>query len=277
VRAALHTGVQEVVLVGGRPGPPDLYLNGQLKVSGRDEYRYHEALVHPAMRGPHARVLILGGGDGLAAREVLRHRGVRSVTVVELDPGVVRLARTDPGLAALNAHAYDDPRVRVVSADAFSWLRGSSLGAYDVIVSDLPDPVFTASSKLYSLEFYGLARGALADGGRLVVHAGPVVGRPRTYWTVEATLRTAGLHPRAYRAVPGAGSQGRRGAGAAPRGWGFLLAAADRAPRLGLDPSGPRLRSLTADALVRGARDAQATRLPGALPPSTLVHPRYTG
>ncbi|WP_328398458.1 polyamine aminopropyltransferase [Streptomyces sp. NBC_00390] len=276
VRAAVHTDVQEIVLAGGRPGPPDLYLNGRLKVSGRDEHRYHEALVHPAMRGPHTRVLILGGGDGLAAREALRHPGVRSVTVVELDPGVARLARTDPGLAGLNAHALDDPRVRVVHADAFSWLRGADFGAYDVIVSDLPAPAFTASSKLYSLEFYGLTRGALADGGRLVVHTGPVLTRAHTYWTVEATLRAAGLHPRGYRAEAGAGpARLRRAGAAAPRDWGFLIAAEGRAPRLGLDAGGPRLRALTTDALAEGARETEATRPPGALPPSTLVHPRY--
>ncbi|MGW3731339.1 spermine/spermidine synthase domain-containing protein, partial [Streptomyces sp. NPDC000851] len=74
VRVALQTDVQEVVLTGGTDGRPlDLFLDGRLRVSGDDERRYHEALVHPAMNGPHARVLILGGGDGLAAREVLRH------------------------------------------------------------------------------------------------------------------------------------------------------------------------------------------------------------
>ncbi|MFF3325688.1 polyamine aminopropyltransferase [Streptomyces sp. NPDC002889] len=283
VRSAVHTDVQEVVLTGRRSGPPDLFLDGRLKVRGRDEHRYHEALVHPAMRGPHARVLILGGGDGLAAREALRCAGVRAVTVVELDAGVVRLARRDPGLAALNDHAYDDPRVRVVTADAFSWLRFAPRGAYDVIVSDLPDPGFTESTKLYSLEFYGLARRALAARGRLVVHAGPAIARPHTYWTVDATLRAAGLYPRAYRAgaaggneVPGHDPEGSRGPRAAPDGWGFLVAATDRPPRLGLDPARPPLRSMTADGLAEGARDVEATRPRGAPAPSTLVHPRYT-
>jgi spermidine synthase len=101
VRVALQTDVQEVVLTGGDHGRPlDLFLDGRLRVSGRDERRYHEALVHPAMNGPHARVLVLGGGDGLAAREVLRHRGVRRVDIVELDAGVVRLARHDPAWPA---------------------------------------------------------------------------------------------------------------------------------------------------------------------------------
>ncbi|MFD7323238.1 spermidine synthase [Streptomyces sp. NPDC059875] len=217
VRVAVQTDLQEVVVTGERGGPPDLFVDGRLRVGGQDEYRYHESLVHPAMNGPHARVLIIGGGDGLAAREVLRYPGVRSVTVVELDPGVVRLARTNPDLATLNDHAYRDPRVRVAFADAFRWLRGAAEGGrYDVVISDLPDPGISASTKLYSEEFYGLASRILADGGRLVVHAGSVSARPRTFWTVDSTLRAAGFATRPYSA---------RGRGAS------LAAGPDRAER----------------------------------------------
>ncbi|GAA3092251.1 hypothetical protein GCM10020254_41610 [Streptomyces goshikiensis] len=151
VRVAVQTGVQELVLTGPSSGSPrslDLFLDGRLRVSGYDEYRYHEALVHPAMTGPHARVLVLGGGDGLAAREVLRYPDVTSVTVVEIDPGVVRLARTDPMLSALNGRAYEDPRLGVVTQDAFRWLRGPAAhGRFDVIVSDLPDPGITPPAR----------------------------------------------------------------------------------------------------------------------------------
>ncbi|MEU3922202.1 polyamine aminopropyltransferase [Streptomyces sp. NPDC029004] len=279
VRVAVRTGVQEVVLTGSLSGPPDLFLDGRLRVSGRDEYRYHEALVHPAMLGPHARVLILGGGDGLAAREVLRYRDVESVTVVELDPGVVRLARSDPALAALNGHALRDARVRVVVADAFTWLRVPR-GTYDVVISDLPDPGITRSTKLYSQEFYGLAARVLTGGGRLVVHAGRPDSGPRTFWTVDATLRAAGFRSRPYCATGplvgfahGAGRSGR--AAAPPRGWGFLLAAVGWAPQLGLASSAPRLRALDASGPAAGAWCAERTRLPD-LPPSTLLHPRYT-
>ncbi|NDZ92234.1 spermidine synthase, partial [Streptomyces sp. SID10115] len=134
----------------------------------------------------------------LAAREVLRHPGVRRVDVVELDTGVVDLARHDPALSELNTHAYRDPRVRVVHADAFRWLRLART-RYDVVISDLPDPGITPSTKLYSQEFYGLTTRVLADGGRLAVHAGPLATRPRVFWTVEATLRAAGLRTVAYR------------------------------------------------------------------------------
>lgn len=129
VRVAVRTGVQEIVLAGGTRGRPlDLFLDGRLRVGGRDERRYHEALVHPALTGPHARVLILGGGDGLAAREVLRHRDVHRLDLVEPDPGLVELARHDPGLAAANAHAFADPRLHVTTADALTWLRGRAGG-----------------------------------------------------------------------------------------------------------------------------------------------------
>ncbi|WP_189944634.1 polyamine aminopropyltransferase [Streptomyces roseolus] len=286
VRVAVHTEIQEVVVTGGPEGPLDLYLDGRLRIAGEDEYRYHEALVHPAMNGPHARVLIVGGGDGLAAREVLRHPGVRSVTVVELDPGVVRLARTDPALAALNGHAFRDPRVEVVHADAFHWLRGAAghvQERYDVVISDLPDPGITPSTKLYSQEFYGLAAGVLADGGRLVVHAGAATDRPRTYWTADATLRAAGYATRPYSTegrasgfAAGPDRAGRAGTGReGPGDWGFLLAVrGDRPPVLGLASDGPPLRSLAPRDLPAAARRAERTRLTG-LAPSTLVHPRY--
>ncbi|MCB5180289.1 polyamine aminopropyltransferase [Streptomyces antimicrobicus] len=284
VRVALQTGVQELVLTGPSTGSPrslDLYLDGRLRVSGYDEYRYHEALVHPAMTGPHGRVLVLGGGDGLAAREVLRHPDVARVTVVDLDPGVVRLARTDPMLSVLNAGAYGDPRVEVVTTDAFRWLRGLPARQFDVIVSDLPDPGITPSTKLYSQEFYGLAARALRPGGRIAVHAGSLTTRPHTFWTVEATLRAAGLATAPYSAggrLSGfaAGPDRTLGvSGTSPQDWGFVLAAVGHRPELRVDRDTPALRSLSTAALRDSAREAEHQRIKG-LPPSTLPHPRYS-
>ncbi|KKZ71117.1 spermidine synthase [Streptomyces showdoensis] len=283
VRVAVRTSLQEVVVTGGHGGPPDLFLDGRLRVGGRDEYRYHEALVHPAMNGPRARVLILGGGDGLAAREVLRYADVRAVTVVELDPGVVHLVRTDPELAALNGQAFRDPRVTVVYGDAFRLLRppGPVQERYDVVISDLPDPGLTAGAKLYSAEFYGLVAARLADGGRLVVHAGSAAARPRTYWTVDATLRAAGFATRPY-AAAAPPARATRTAGPPPAGpaspWGYLLAArTPHRPLLALSPTAPRLRSLTPGSLTTAETRIERTRTAErtGLPPSTLVHPRY--
>ncbi|WP_423835715.1 polyamine aminopropyltransferase [Streptomyces longhuiensis] len=279
VRVAVQTGVQELVVTGGKHEPLDLYLDGRLRVSGRDQERYHEALVRPAMDGPHARVLILGGGDGLAAREVLRFPGVRRVDIVEIDPGVVHLARNDPPLRALNGHVYEDRRVRAVTADAFRWLRGPHT-PYDVVISDLPDPGITASTKLYSQEFYGLAAQVLAPGGRLAVHAGSLSSRPRVFWTVDTTLRAAGLRTVPYWVGTGArpAPAGRRHGAwdrltgitdgpdrtldgtRAPSDWGFELAGL-RPPSEG---AVPRER----------VRAAERSRITG-LAPSTLVHPRY--
>lgn len=282
VRVALQTDVQEIVLTGGTDGRPPLglFLDGRLRVSGRDAHRYHEALVHPALHGPHARVLVLGGGDGLAAREVLRHPGVRRVDVVELDAEVVRLARHDPALSELNGHVYGDPRVHVTAADAFRWLREAApAAAYDVVIADLPDPGITASTKLYSQEFYGLARRVLTPDGRLVVHTGPVASRPRVFWTVDTTLRAAGFRTTPY-CVGGrdsgfaAGPDRTSGASRAPHDWGFVLASTGARPPLGLDPRGPRPRTLTEAALEADARAAEGTRV-GGLAASTLVHPRY--
>jgi spermidine synthase len=265
VRVAEQSGLQEIVLAGHATGPSvRLYLNGTLSASAREEFRYHEALVHPAMAGPHGRVLVLGGGNGLALREVLRYADVRSVTVVELDPELVRLARTDPGLAALNRHSFADPRVRVVIADAFDWLRlrlrlrsdgrtgQDDPDAYDVIISDLPAPCVSRSAKLYSEEFYGLVLGLLAPDGRLVVHGGPPGGKP---WTVDATVRAAGLRTADYWT-----------GGAA-----FVLAAWEP-PVLRLGPDAPRLRSLTAPGLRAAAHAALAHRMNAAA--STLMQPR---
>ncbi|MEG3628599.1 spermine/spermidine synthase domain-containing protein [Streptomyces poriticola] len=313
VRVALQTEVQEVVLtggdgsdvgdggdsgvggvggdegdggdsgvggVGGDEGdggsgrrPLELFLNGRLRVGGGDPHRYHEALVHPALAGRHARVLVLGGGDGLAVREVLRHTDVRRVDVVVLDPELARLARHDPALSALNEHAHRDPRVHSAAGDAFRRLRGTPAGTYDVVISDLPDPGLTAGAKLYSREFYVLARRVLAPGGRFVVHAGPAGSQPGTFWTVESTLRAAGFRTAPYQ-VTGPGAAAAGGTAGAAADWGFVLARTGTAPELRLAAEGPRPHTLTGDSLAAGARAAAGTRVPG-LPPSTLVHPRY--
>ncbi|MYW68732.1 polyamine aminopropyltransferase [Streptomyces sp. SID8379] len=238
VRVAVQSQVQEVVLTGGERGRPlGLYLDGRLRVRSGDAARYRADLVDPALRGgPRARVLVLGGGDGVAAREVLRFGGVRRVDVVETDPEVVRLARSDPGLRALNGRALSDPRVRVVTGDVFGYLRGALSGrSYDVVVCDLPDPGITSSTKLYSQEFYGLVGRVLGPGGRVVVHGGPV---SRRFWTVAETVRSAGLRVVAYR--------GNRDAG-------FVLGGRE-APRAG---------------------DVRVVRPGRSYGPSTLVHPRY--
>ena len=259
---------QEIVLTRSVPivrgGVSDLrlYLNGDLQFSSVDEYRYHEALVHPAFAGPRGRVLILGGGDGLALREVLRYPDVASVTVVELDPAVVELARNEPQLRDLNRNAFADPRVHLVHADAFTWLRTAS-DRFDVVVVDLPDPDETATAKLYSVEFYALVRAVLADGARVVVQAGSPYFAPRAFWCIEKTITSAGFATHPYHVdVPSFGD------------WGFVLAAAtDTPPPLALPADAPPLRFLDADTL-RAAAVFPADRRRVEVQESTLLHPR---
>jgi spermidine synthase len=239
-----------------------LYLNGDLQFSSVDEYRYHEALVHPVLAGRHDRVLILGGGDGLALREVLRYPDVDEVTLVELDPEVIRLARQNERLRQLNEGAFADPRVQVVTADAFRWLRDNPR-RFDSIIVDMPDPDSTATAKLYSVEFYVLARHALAEEGRMVVQAGSPYFAPRSFHCIESSMRAAGFGTVPYHvAVPSFGD------------WGFHLAAVGPAPSLRLPDHAPPLRSLDAASLAAAAVFPVDRRDAGDIPPSTLMHPR---
>jgi spermidine synthase len=192
-----------------------LFLNGNLQFSSRDEYRYHEALVWPALgRVAYPRnVLILGGGDGLAAREVLRHTGVERITLVDLDPAMTQMFRATPMLAALNRGALSSSKVQVINADAFRWIRDARQ-SYDAIIVDFPDPTDFSIGKLYTESFYRELSRVLAPDGVMAIQSTSPLIAPRAYWTVAATLEAAGLKTRGYHAyVPSFGE------------WGFTLAA----------------------------------------------------
>jgi spermidine synthase len=195
-----------------------LYLNGNLQFSSRDEHRYHEALVHVGLASMERRqrVLVLGGGDGLAVREVLRYPDVETVTLVDLDPEMTELFRRHEMLVRLNGASLSDPRVRVVNADAFQWLREGT-ERFDFVVVDFPDPSNFSLGKLYSTAFYQALGARLAPGGAFVVQStSPWVAR-RSFWCVAETMEQAGFAVLPYHAnVPSFGE------------WGFLLGA--RAP-----------------------------------------------
>lgn len=253
-----------------------LYLNGDLQLSSRDEYRYHEALVHPALAAaPDAarrrglRVLVLGGGDGMAVREVLRHREVAAVQLVDLDPAMTRLARRDPRLRRLNGGALDDRRVRVTNADAFGWVRDhpAGRGDWDVVIVDFPDPDDQGLARLYSAELYGMVRTrVLAPGGVAVVQSGSPYFAPDAFWSVGRTLELAGWRGRPYHVdVPTFGD------------WGYWLASPARttrtAPALSVgDPPPPGLRFLD-DATLRAAGTFPRDRGPRDVRPTTLDRP----
>ena len=190
-----------------------LFLNGHLQFASVDEFRYHEALVHPAMvlSNVRERILIIGGGDGLTAREVLKYLDVETVDLVDLDPAITRLATRNPYLTALNDNALSRPEVQVHHADGFSFLQ-EARPAYGVIIFDLPDPREEGLAKLYSREGYRLAKGMLSPGGVIVTQATSPYYARRAYWCIGHTMEAAGFIPVSYHLnVPSFGE------------WGFQL------------------------------------------------------
>ena len=257
-----RSAYQDIVVTESRGTPNDvrLFLNGDLQFSSTDEYRYHESLVHPAMSGARGSVLVLGGGDGLALREVLRYPDVKNVTLVELDPAMIELASTMPEIRELNADAFTDPRVNVVNADAFTWLRTHE-ASYDAIIVDMPDPDQTETAKLYSVEFYTLVRAHLSPGGLATVQSGSPYFAPQSFWCISATLIESGLSVTPYQVdVPSFGN------------WGFhLVSTSGTPPVLSMDPP-VKPRFLT-DQLLASAVSFPADRPPLSMPYSTLIEP----
>jgi len=197
-----------------------LYLNGNLQFSSRDEYRYHESLVHPALcRQEHARqVLVLGGGDGLAAREILRHPEVENVTLVDLDPEMTRLFSTHPLLTPLNEGALKSPRLRVENADAFTWLdlAAGQGKVYDAVIIDFPDPSNFSLGKLYTTSFYEKLRRVIAKDAVVAIQCTSPLAARKTFWCIDETLRACGYGTAPYHVyVPSFGE------------WGFILASPD--------------------------------------------------
>ena len=240
-----------------------LFLNGNLQFSTMDEYRYHEALVHPALSGHRAprAVLILGGGDGLAAREVLRDTRVESVTLVDLDPMMTKIFTEHAALSALNGRALSDPRTTVVNADAYRWLEKNDR-RFDVVIVDFPDPSNYAVGKLYTTAFYRLLSRRLAPGAIVTVQSTSPLFARQTYWTVVTTMEAAGFATRPYHAyVPSFGE------------WGFVIGAT--APYRVPEKFPAGLRYLT-PAIVRGMFDfpadmARVPAVPNRLDTQVLV------
>jgi spermidine synthase len=193
-----------------------LFLNSHLQFSSRDEYRYHESLVHPglASRDTAHRVLVLGGGDGLAVREILRYPNVERVTLVDLDPEMTRLFTEHSLLSRLNDRSLKSPRVAVVNADAFVWLDGTS-EIFDFVVVDFPDPTNYSLGKLYTTAFYRRLSQNLSPHALIAVQSTSPLFARQSYWCIVETMRAAGLKVWPYHVyVPSFGE------------WGFVLAGA---------------------------------------------------
>lgn len=191
-----------------------LFLDGNIQFSSIDEYRYHEALVHPAMSiAPNKEnILVLGGGDGLAAREILKYDEVKTITLVDLDPEVVELCQTNPLIRELNENSLRDPRVQIINQDAYEFLENTS-EFFDVIIVDLPDPNNESLNKLYTNLFYRLIHRRLGEGGMVAIQSTSPYYACEAYWCIRKTVESEGFYTSGYHVyVPSFGD------------WGFTLA-----------------------------------------------------
>ena len=234
---AKTTPYQRIVVTKGRAGF-QLFLNGHMQFSSADEYRYHEALVHPALTlsGAPRRVLVLGGGDGLGLREILKHESVEAVTLVDIDREITSLAKRYIRLAELNHRSFYDPRVQVVNDDAMIWLEEGD-EQFDAVIVDFPDPSTYSLGKLYTTRFYRLLKNRLTENAAVAVQATSPLFARRSYWCIVRTMEAAGFQVRPYHvSVPSFGGE-----------WGFVLA-----KKTGFEPpveAPPGLRFLDAGAL----------------------------
>lgn len=238
-----------------------LFLDGNLQFSSRDEYRYHEMLVHPAMNVARVRdtVLVLGGGDGLVVRELLKYDEVERIIVVDLDPAMTDLAQHYRPLRELNGNSLNDPRVILVHDDAYNYIHNSDI-LFPVIIIDLPDPNNESLSKLYSETFYRLIKNRLTPDGVFITQATSPYFVRGAFWTIVTTIEASDLHALPLRLhVPSFGE------------WGFVLGSPHRLPELGLSKDVP-LRYLTPDVL-QGAHifDPDTDRIPAQV--NTLNNP----
>ena len=176
-----------------------LYLNGNEQFSSYDEERYHEPLVHPAMMVSVSKknILILGGGDGLAVREVLKHRQTEKIVVIDIDPAMTELGQTHSVFTDLNNGALKDPRVQIINLDAHMYLKQTDQ-FFDVVIIDLPDPQTVELARLYSRQFYKLITRLLTPGGVVVTQASSPFFARDVYLSILKSMRAAGIPAIAY-------------------------------------------------------------------------------
>ncbi len=208
-----QTPYQKIVVTAIN-GRVQFYINGAIQFDSIDEYRYHESLVHPIMLSAktHENILIIGGGDGMALREVLKYQDTKNITLVDLDRAITTLFRDHPTLSKLNNHSYSNPKVKVVNQDAWKFIEQSKV-LYDVIIIDLPDPNNISLSRLYSKTFYNLLKKQLSRGGAMVTQASSPIYTHRAFWSIDKSMESTGLKTLPYHTyIPSFGE------------WGFVLA-----------------------------------------------------
>ncbi|MYL34126.1 polyamine aminopropyltransferase [Pontibacillus yanchengensis] len=262
------TAYQRIVLTKEQ-GDTRLYLNGALQFSSSDEYRYHEPLIHIPMGQAEDRkkVLILGGGDGIAVREVLKHEEVESITLVELDPRMTELANENFHLLQLNKGSLKNEKVNIVHQDAFEFMENNDEW-YDIIISDLPDPNNESLNKLYTKEFYSLLRNHLNPAGAMMVQSTSPVFATSVYWTISNTITATGLYTENVHVdIPSFGN------------WGFVLASRKPIQIESININVPT-EFLTSDMIPSltyfGKDEDEVIKKNGStlpLPPNTLIDP----
>lgn len=191
-----------------------MFLDNEVQFSSRDEYRYHESLVLPALALAPSResILLIGGGDGLGMREVLKFADVQRATLVDIDPAVTHLGQTFKPMVELNRNSLNDPRVTVINTDGYKYLENSS-DLYQVIIADLPDPRTESVARLYSSEFYRIVKRHLSPGGIFVTQASSPFFVRQAHWCIVHTIADAGFVAQPYHTyVPAFGE------------WGFVVA-----------------------------------------------------
>lgn len=298
---------QHIVLTESPQGEIACYINGRLQFNSTDEHIYHEMLVHPAMELVQRRrkILVLGGGDGLAIREILKYGDVESVLLVDIDPMITDLASQNSYFTALNQHSLSDSRTRVMknraligigkekidvlnqnfprdgrigsvaevhilNADAAKYIEQIP-GRFDVVILDFPDPNSPELAKLYSLQFYQLLKSKLAKDGLFVQQSSSPVHTREAFLCIGRTMEQAGFAVLPYREnVPSFGE------------WGWWIGGhADRWTRerlqnqfQGIDSLSVETRYLTAE-LMRASRYFGRLQLTSNhLDVSTITSPR---
>ncbi len=190
-----------------------LYIDGNCQFSTVDEYRYHEALIHVplAYAEKHDQVLILGGGDGMAARELLKYPETH-ITLIDLDKAMTELCSSDPQITSVNGNSLKNSRVKIINMDAYEYLENNK-DLYDVIIVDLPDPNNESLNKLYTNVFYRMCASHLASGGVMNVQSTSPYYAKSAYWCIEKTMQSEDLNVKSFHLqVPAFGD------------WGFHMA-----------------------------------------------------